>query len=285
MSRHRFSTADVLAAFRTHGVEPTFTSYTDPSQRLSFLCACPERSPGETTFRAVHYQRIVPLCPKCKTEDRQDRMRANRRVLALSSTPKARSAVDRHAAVVERYRQLFAEHGVTPLADYLGRATPIPFVCRGSCNALRGSIMPAALRGGQVPRCRKCQDAIRLRGEDHPRWNDERTPKERAGDRTAHDKRWDKEVVRAHQGMCVITGDPGTAPHHIYAWISYPELRHLLQNGTCLTEKLHVEFTARFPDGRNTHADFVAFYEEKTGCPCPIPDPMLLPQSELIFVE
>lgn len=285
MPRQRHSTPDVLAEFRILGVNPTFTNYTGPSQRLTFLCSCPERRPGETTFRAVHHQGCLPRCLDCKTKGRKTRMLANRRTSTPCAAPNELIRKDKREMIVEKYRQLFAGHGVTPLADYADSATPIPFMCRGSCNGLRGSIMPAALRRGQVPRCRKCQYAIRLRGEDHPRWNENRTSEERAGDRTAPDKRWEKAVVRAHKGICVITGAPGTAPHHLYAWISYPEFRHLLQNGTCLTEELHVEFTALFPDGRNTHADFVAFYEEKTGRPCPVPNPMRLPLSERIFVE
>ena len=283
MSPPRYSLIEVLNEFRAHGVEPTFASYTDPNQRLAFLCSCTEHRPGETTFRAVHHQGIIPKCPICKLLARQDRMRANRRVQVRPAPPKAAPGPDKRQAIVERYRRIFAEHGVTPLADYIDGKTTIPFQCRGTeCNGGLGAIIPAALRRGQVPRCYSCQEANRARGEDHPRWDPDRPPEEREGDRS---KAWEAAVLEAHDDTCVITGRIGRAPHHIYGHAGFPELRLLLQNGVCLTRRLHDEFTARHPDGQNTYADFVAFFEEKTGRRCDIPDPMLIPASERIFID
>ena len=282
MLNPRFSITDVLAEFRTHGVEPTFTSYTGPNQRLRFLCSCPEHRSGETTFRAVHNQGIVPRCPVCKLLARQDRMRANRRVQVRPARQRLATEPDKRQAIVERYRRLFAEHGVTPLADYTDGKTSIPFICNGSCGGLRAEITPAALRRGQVLRCFSCQEASRPRGEHHPRWDPDRPPEERESDRS---KAWETAVLLAHNDICVITRRIGRAPHHIYGHAGFPELRLLLQNGVCLTRRLHDEFTARHPDGQNTYADFVAFFEEKTGRRCTILDPMLIPASERIFID
>lgn len=212
---------------------------------------------------------------------KQDRMLANRRT--LPSTRKPLPGPSKRQFTVERYRQLFIEHGVTPSADYINGKTPIPFTCHGrNCSGGLGAIMPAALRSGRVPHCRLCQEVNRPRGEDHPRWNPVRPPEEREDDRS---RAWETAVLRAHDDTCVITGRIGRAPHHIYGHAGFPELRLPLQNGVCLTRRLHDEFTARHPDGRNTYADFVAFFEEKTGRPCPIPDPMAIPASERIFID
>ena len=283
MPNTRFTTANVIAEFRAHGVEPTFTSYTGPSQRLGFLCSCTERRPGETTFRALHNQGAVPRCPECRTVARQKILRENRRVSAPSAAPKARPRTDRREVIAEKYGRLFAQHGVTPLSDYEDPNTPIHFVCPGrECGGIRHSIMPAALRSGQVPRCPSCQKAARPRGANHYRWNDERTPEEREKDRS---KAWEVAVLRAYAYVCVITGRIGRAPHHLYGHAAFPEYRLLLQNGVCLTRRLHDEFTARHRDGRNTYADFAAFYQEKTGRVCPIIDPMSVRLSERIFIE
>lgn len=282
MPNTRYSTAAVIAEFRAHGAEPTFTSYTGPSQRLTFLCSCPDRRPGETTFRALHYQGVAPRCPECRTLARQGRILGNRRTPSTSPAPKARPPTDRGEVVAEKYRLLFVQHGVEPLSEYGGARTPIIFMCPGrECGGARHSIMPAALRNGQVPRCPSCQKAARPRGSAHHRWNDARSPEERENDRS---KAWEAAVLRAHNTRCVITRRVGRAPHHMYGHAGYPGFRLLLQNGVCLTRTLHDEFTARHRDGRNTYADFAAFFEEKTGRACTIPDPMSLRMSERIFV-
>ena len=286
MPQTRFTTANVVAAFWAHGAEPTFTSYTGPSQRLTFLCSCPESRPGETTFRALHYQGVIPQCAECRTIARQDRMRANRRVSAASTSPEAAPRTDRGEVIAEKYRLLFAQHGVTPLSDYEDAKAPIYFVCSGrECGGARHEIMPAALRKGQVPRCPSCQKASRPRGEGHYRFDPRRTAEQRARDRSAADKAWEVAVLREASNICVVTGRIGRAPHHLYGHAGFPELRLLRQNGVCLTRRLHDEFTARHRAGRNTHADFVAFYEKKTGRPCPILDPMLLTLSERVYID
>ena len=285
MAHHRYSVEDVIAEFRASGAEPTFTSYTGASQRLSFLCSCPEQRPGETTFRAIHYQGVAPRCPECKASARQGRMRANRRSGISPANAGIRLRSTRVEILVENYGQLFARHGVKPLSDYKDARTPIFFVCPGEeCSGARHSIMAAALRDGRVPLCPLCREKSRPKGESHYRWDFDRTPEQRAGDRSAADKAWEAAVLRACAFICVITGRIGRAPHHMYGYAGFPEFRLLMQNGVCLTRRLHDEFTARHPNGLNTYDDFAAFYEEKTGRSCPIPDPMLLPVSERIFI-
>lgn len=279
MTRNRVTTDQVHSELRAHSVEPAFDAYTGPRQPLAFLCSCPERRPGAITFRALHYQGVLPLCPVCRRIAQQDRMRANRQDRAPASPAKADTDVGsrdsrQRVRTADRVAALFAAQGTRPLDAYVNQATPMRFVCAGPCGGNTHEITWAALRAGQIPRCPACRDAARPRGETHHRWNADLTDAQRNRIRNAADRRWEQAVLRAHNHSCVITGRRGAAPHHLFDHSSHPELRLLFQNGVCLTRRLHREFHDAYGYGGNTHAQFVTFYEAHTGRTCPIPDPL-----------
>jgi hypothetical protein len=290
MTRTRFTVTEVRAELRAHGVEPAFDTYANPSQPLAFLCFCPEGRPGTITFRALHYQNVRPLCPDCRRGAQQARMRANRRD-QKSPTPPGKTDTDvgnhnalQRADIAARIVALFVEHGARPLDPYVNQSTPMRFVCGGPCGGNIQQITPVALRSGRLPRCRSCQAAARRRGPDHHRYNPDLTDADRARPRTAADRRWENAVRQAHNDTCVISNRRGTAPHHLYDHSSHPELRLVLQNGVCLTRKLHREFHDAFGYGGNTHAQFLTFYETLTGSACLIPDPLSLDPGLREFV-
>lgn len=286
MPRPRFTAADVKAELRANGVEPAFDGYIGPGQPLPFLCSCSDRRPGTITFRALHYQGIRPLCPACRHSAQADRMRINRRAPApmsasLSEAPG--SAI--RDATQHRVASAFAAHGARPLDAYVDQTTPIRFVCAGSCGGIVHTITWAALRTGRIPRCPACQADARPWGDTHPRYNPDRSDAERAQTRTAADRRWENAVRHAHNDTCLITRRHGTAAHHIYGYDTHPQLRLVLQNGVCLTHHLHREFHDIYGYGNNTHAQFVRFYEIRTGFICTIIDIIDLNPHGMLIVS
>lgn len=111
-------------------------------------------------------------------------------------------------------------------------------------------------RGYRCPRCSK-------RGTNNPNYNPDLTEEHRMYGRFVQGyKEWNYAVKERDNFTCQICGDNrggNLVSHHLYGYMSYPELRTTLSNGVCLCEKCHKAFHYKYGYGNSTKEQFEEF--------------------------
>jgi hypothetical protein len=170
----------------------------------------------------------------------------------------------------EVIKPYFIERGIKLLSDkYENNHNALKFIC--SCGN-ESQVTWGSLKNNGCLKCRDCQLKDRPRGENHPDWNsmlsEEDRKKTRYG-RGRFEKIWESCVLILSNYTCIISGQKGGAlsAHHLNAWARNPEQRFQLNNGVCMTKKIHKEFHNQYgmKGGNNTLEQFQKFYKEKTG--------------------
>jgi len=111
--------------------------------------------------------------------------------------------------------------------------------------------------------CRRREGINRPRGEAHPLWNPNLTPKDRKQSRDARHYRWRDAVLERDGHKCQISGlDASAGPlcaHHIEPWADRPESRYDVGNGITMLASLHVIFHRMFGQKGATRSDLEQF--------------------------
>jgi 5-methylcytosine-specific restriction endonuclease McrA len=104
-------------------------------------------------------------------------------------------------------------------------------------------------------RCINCYKE-KNRGENHPRWNSNKTDEERARGRTFFEyNTWRKEVFDRDNYTCQCCGDSTSGnlnAHHLNSWDWCVESRLDINNGITLCNICHVDFHGIYGYGDNT---------------------------------
>lgn len=133
----------------------------------------------------------------------------------------------------------------------------------GNTAIVRGSL----LRGGNTLSCGCIHDYIRymksnkVRGKDHPRWNDEITDEDRRLRRIRHkDNEFKFAVAKKYGNKCVLCGtwkDPQV--HHLDGFHWCKEGRDDIDNAVILCKKCHTNFHHFYGRGSNTAEQFYEY--------------------------
>lgn len=101
-------------------------------------------------------------------------------------------------------------------------------------------------------------------GENHPRWNPNKTNKERILERHYPEYvKWRTAVFKRDDYICQICDKGGTTlnAHHIEGYNHNKNLRLIVSNGITLCKKCHNKFHKKYGRGNNTKKQFIEFIE------------------------
>ena len=111
-------------------------------------------------------------------------------------------------------------------------------------------------------RCKTCNYEGR-KGNGNANYNPRLTEEERQKERLVEGySEWCYVVKEKYNFTCQVCGDNkggNLVSHHLYSYMSWPELRLVLENGVCLCERCHKAFHHKYGYGDNTKKQFEEF--------------------------
>ena len=189
-----------------------------------------------------HLIRGRKSCPKCKGENKKDRMTWTN----------------------EYFLQMLADKNidVIPLEEYAGSYTKILFLC--SCGRKWKTTPNRVLKGCH---CVACQHE-NMKGDKNPSWNPNISQEDREiGIRRfllPNYKNFIKSCFVRDNWTCQITGTPShgdVVVHHINGYNWDVKNRTNINNGITLNENIHKEFHKIYGKGDNTKEQFIDFVQ------------------------
>jgi len=146
------------------------------------------------------------------------------------------------------------------LGKYISCSNPITVKCK-KCGKIWDMSPIKVLYNKQG--CKDCWYKYNTK-ENNPKWNPNKTEKERVNERKYEEyKTFIQSVLERDKYTCQITGQVGgnLNVHHLNGYNWDKENRTNINNGITLSDKIHKEFHSIYGNGDNTISQFVDFIE------------------------
>ena len=101
-----------------------------------------------------------------------------------------------------------------------------------------------------------------MTGENHPKWNPDRTHEQRIKERkTGKDREWKISIFQRDKRICKKCGKEkrNLVAHHINSYDIHEKERYDINNGVTLCEECHKDFHHKYGYGKNTREQFEEF--------------------------
>jgi len=208
--------------------------YENKYSKLSYICQCGNIS--STTWSSFKNSNGTS-CDECKKKKISERLRKY---------------------TIEKLKPLFEKRGFTLLStEFINSHTPLEFICD------KGHLAKTYIhhfKNGSG--CKTC--AIdKIRGENNPHWNPNRTDEDRIYKRQYPEyKSWRAAVFQRDDFTCQRCGKRNGVylnAHHLYSYAEYIDLRLDINNGITLCKNCHNEFHEIYGNKKNTKEQFEEF--------------------------
>ena len=163
--------------------------------------------------------------------------------------------------------------GYLVVTECIGKGTRSDYRWKCHCDCGNDTVVDTSLlKRGRVKSCGCLARETVVRsnkkrsGKNHPFWNSNITPEERALRKTERKwssprlNRWRRKVYSRDKYTCQKCRDDrggNLNAHHICSWAWFPKLRYITSNGITLCEECHDDFHKRFGKKRNTRKQII----------------------------
>lgn len=130
------------------------------------------------------------------------------------------------------------------------------------CRSCTGKINIAKYNNDNVEFLSRRMSAMNkaMSGEKHPKWNKDKSYKDRAYHRFKPEYvEWARMIKVLSNFRCVICGESKSGKmvsHHLASYLSNPELRFEVDNGVCLCNECHYDFHRKYGNKNNSPEQF-----------------------------